>query len=82
MSSRAWTEVAKGAEARSLRRWVCRAVLPRLVRVVVLLLFLLIAFDGYINFSKAFLGDPVCIGLCMEPADNNLDWEASDLLLF
>ena len=30
MSSRAWTEVATGTEARSVRRWVRRAILPRL----------------------------------------------------
>jgi hypothetical protein len=36
MSSRAWTEVATGAEARSFRRWLRRAVAPILVRYWIL----------------------------------------------
>jgi hypothetical protein len=36
MSSRAWTEVATGAEARSFRRWVMRAALLRIWAYAVL----------------------------------------------
>ena len=42
MSSRAWTEVATGADARSLRRWARRATLPILVRCLVLLALVIV----------------------------------------
>ena len=81
MSSRAWTEVATGAEARSGRRWLLRAVLPRLLRAMVLVLLLLVAFDAYVNLSAALLEDPVCVGVCTEQPRHDLDWDPSDLLL-
>ena len=43
MSSRALSEVATGAEARSARRWVRRAALPILRRWFVLLVLLVLA---------------------------------------
>jgi len=83
MSLRASTEVATGAEARRLRRWLLRAVLPRLLRAMVLFLLLIVAFDAYVNLSAALLEDSVCVGLCTEqPPRHDLDWDPSDLLLF
>lgn len=82
MSSRAWTEVATGADARSVRRWVRQAVLPLLVRTMVLFVLLGVAFYAYVNLSAALLEDPVCVGLCTEQPSRNLDWDPSDLLLF
>ena len=43
MSSRAWTEVATGAEARSIRSWVRRAALPILRGWFVVLILLVLA---------------------------------------
>jgi len=42
-----WTEGAIGSEARSLRRWVYRAVLPRLWSYTVLLVFVLIVVTAF-----------------------------------
>jgi hypothetical protein len=42
MSSQKWTEVATGAEARSLRRWFSRAVVPLLIGYRWLLIAVLI----------------------------------------
>src|SRR5688500_2789926 len=82
MSSRAWTEVATGPSARSVRRWVRRAVLPRLLRAAMVLLLLVVALEAYVNLSAALREDPVCLGACREQPRHDLDWDPSDLLLF
>jgi len=42
--STTWTEVATGAEARSVGRWLRRVVLPRLVRYLVVMALLILLF--------------------------------------
>jgi len=83
MNSRAWTETATGADAKSVRRWARRAATPILVRYLMLLTLVVgVGFHLYVILSAALLSDPVCTGLCEEQPSRNLDWDFSDLIPF
>jgi len=63
MSSRAWTEVASGAAARSVRRWGTRRASPILVRYLVLLMLLGVAglIFGELLYTQSFYShEPRC----------------------
>ena len=59
MSSRAWTEVATGAEARSFRRWMGKAVLPIVARWGILLVGILLVLTAYSELYWAVTPDPL-----------------------
>ncbi len=59
-------EIATGEEARSVRRWIRRVVVPILVRSSILLVLVVLAVVGFwlvwdIAFSRPYL----CPGLCI-----------------
>ena len=58
MSSREWTEVATGTEARSLRRWARRAVLPAVIRCVFGFFLLFVGLAAYMELYWAANPDP------------------------
>ena len=63
MSSREWTEVATGAEARGFRRWLRLRATPILVRYAVLLVLLAVAglIFGELLFTESFYpSEPRC----------------------
>jgi len=82
MNSRAWTEPATGAEAKSVRRWARRAVAPLVLRYLILLMLVVVGFHVYVNLSAALLENPVCLGLCTERPTQDLDWDSGDLVPF
>ena len=79
MSSRASTEVATGAEARSARRWVRRAALPILRRWFALLILLVLAGLIYgLLLSPARGGH--CGGFGCEPVPQQKDRDLLDII--
>ena len=81
MSSRAWTEVATGAEARSLSRWVWRKVVPRTARAVAVLLLVTLVVMAYGDLvpNRLFVDD-YPIEDCDSPFSCQPSVELSDFL--
>jgi len=63
MSSRVWTEVATGAEARSLRRWARRAVVPAVARCALVFALLLVGLVAYSELIWVVARDPLEPGI-------------------
>ncbi len=80
MISRAWTEVATGAQARSQRRWLRKSALPIILRY--LLLLVLVAAAVLVLFPKLWPADNgPCLG-CSEapPHFQNVPRDLLDLI--
>lgn len=58
-TSRSWTEVATGAEARSGRRWLLRVVAPQVFRSLAVLILLVLLFGVWRLWSANEFADQV-----------------------
>ncbi|OFV84221.1 MAG: hypothetical protein A2W26_04485 [Acidobacteria bacterium RBG_16_64_8] len=66
-----WTEPRTGPDARSLRRWVGRAVVPRILHSLLILLLVVLAVILYRQVYQEVVGEGVVHFLC--PAERFCD---------